>query len=90
MAGRDISVTHVALGSVRVMRTGGMLGEVVGMAAAICHKHSASPRQVYTTYFPELQELMKVGTGKQGLPNNQEYNPGAKRIKLNKNVSVDK
>jgi hypothetical protein len=90
MAGRDISVTHVALGSVRVMRTGGMLGEVVGMAAAVCHKHNASPRQVYSTYFSELQELMKVGTGKHGLPNNQEYNPGAKRIKLNKNVSVDK
>ena len=29
MAGRNISVTHAALGSVRVMRTGGMMGEVV-------------------------------------------------------------
>ena len=28
MAGRNISVTHVALGTVRVMRTGGMMGEV--------------------------------------------------------------
>lgn len=32
MAGRNISVTHVALGTVRVMRTTGMMGEVVGMA----------------------------------------------------------
>lgn len=36
MAGRNISVTHVALGTVRVMRTTGMMGEVVGMAASLC------------------------------------------------------
>ena len=30
MAGRDISVTHVALGTVRVQRTCGMMGEVGG------------------------------------------------------------
>jgi hypothetical protein len=35
MAGRDISVSHIALGSVRVMRTCGMMGEVVGMAASV-------------------------------------------------------
>jgi len=36
MAGRDISATHAALGSIRVMRTGGMMGEVVGIAAFLC------------------------------------------------------
>ncbi|MGA1130584.1 MAG: FAD-dependent oxidoreductase, partial [Chthoniobacterales bacterium] len=35
MAGRCISVTHEALGTVRVMKTCGMMGEIVGMAAAI-------------------------------------------------------
>ncbi len=34
MAGRDISTTREALGAVRVMRTTGMMGEVVGMAVA--------------------------------------------------------
>lgn len=38
MAGRNISVTHVALGTVRVMRTTGILGEVVGMAASLCKR----------------------------------------------------
>ncbi len=33
MAGRCISVTHEALGTVRVMKTCGMMGEVVGKAA---------------------------------------------------------
>ena len=34
MAGRCISVTHDALGTVRVMRTCGMMGEVIGRASA--------------------------------------------------------
>lgn len=61
MAGRNISVTHITLGTVRVMRTGGMMGEVVGMAAAICRKHDSLPRSVYANYLPELIELMKAG-----------------------------
>ena len=64
MAGRDISVTHVALGTVRVMRTGGMMGEVVGMAASLCKKHGATPRGVYTDYLDELKQLMTRGVGK--------------------------
>ena len=61
MAGRDISVTHAALGTIRVMRTGGMMGEVVGMAASICKGHRTSPRGVYKTYLNELKDLMKAG-----------------------------
>lgn len=76
MAGRNISVTHVALGTVRVMRTTGMMGEVVGMAASICKKYQVNPRGVYQYHLPELKELMKEGVGQKGLPNNQRYNEG--------------
>ena len=76
MAGRNISVTHVALGSVRVMRTTGMMGEVVGMAAAVCRANRAYPRQVYTHFLPQLQALMVRGVGDASLPNNQTYNEG--------------
>ena len=76
MAGRNISVTHVALGSVRVMRTTGMMGEVVGMAAAVCRANRAYPRQVYTHFLPQLQALMERGVGDARLPNNQTYNEG--------------
>ena len=76
MAGRNISVTHVALGTVRVMRTTGMMGEVVGMAAKICKEHRVLPRKVYQSYLAELKSLMKEGAGKRGLPNNQQYNMG--------------
>ena len=61
MAGRNISVTHVALGTIRVMRTGGMMGEVVGMAASICKKHKCLPRDVYSDYLDELKTLMTEG-----------------------------
>jgi len=63
MAGRDISVTHVALGTIRVMRTGGMMGEVVGMAASLCKKHDTAPRGVYSYHLEELQALMQAGIG---------------------------
>jgi len=76
MAGRDISVTHIALGTVRVQRTTGMMGEVVGMAALICRKYDVLPRAVYNTYFTELKELMSKGTGRADLPPSQDYNLG--------------
>ena len=76
MAGRNISVTHVALGTVRVMRTTGMMGEVVGMAASLCKKYGVDPRKVYQSYLEELKVLMKEGVNKKGLPNNQRYNEG--------------
>ena len=61
MAGRCISVTHVALGTIRVMRTGGMMGEVVGMAASLCKEHGTTPRGVYEKYLDELKSLMEKG-----------------------------
>lgn len=82
MAGRNISVTHVALGTVRVMRTTGMMGEVVGMAASLCNKHNASPREVYQKHLAELKTMMKAGAGKDAatLPDNQNFNRAKKLL----------
>ena len=77
MAGRNISVTHVALGSVRVMRTTGMMGEVVGMAASLCRKYETSPRGVYQRHLDELRSLMREGVGRKDVPDNQRFNQGA-------------
>lgn len=68
MAGRDISVSHDGLGPVRVMRTCGMMGEIVGMAASICEEHNCQPREVYTQYLHELNKLMSQGAGKKTVP----------------------
>ena len=76
MAGRNISVTHVALGTVRVMRTTGMMGEVVGMAASVAARHQGSPRDVYENHLDELRSLIETGVGKPGSYPNQNYNEG--------------
>lgn len=59
MAGRQISVTHEALGTVRVMRTIGMMGEVVGKAAYLAVRHGTDARGVYTNHLPELTNLVE-------------------------------
>lgn len=64
MAGRNISVTHVALGTVRVQRTTGMMGEVLGMASALCKQHATTPRGVYEKHLDELKTLMQRGVGR--------------------------
>jgi hypothetical protein len=70
MAGRNISVTDQALGTVRVMKTIGMMGEVVGKAASIAVKHGVTPRDVYTLYWSELDALLKLpGRARRGADN---------------------
>ena len=63
MAGRNISVSRVALGTIRVMRTTGMMGEVVGMAASICREQNTTPRGVFENHLGKLQALMEKGVG---------------------------
>ncbi|WP_338872616.1 FAD-dependent oxidoreductase [Spirosoma sp. SC4-14] len=59
MAGRNISTTHVAFGSTRVMRTCGMMGEVVGFASYVAKKYNTSPRGVYQDHLPEFMAIIK-------------------------------
>jgi len=63
LAGRDISVTHEALGTVRVMRTTGMMGEIVGMAAALCRRYNCSPREAYADHLAGLKAMWQTGVG---------------------------
>ena len=76
MAGRNISVTHVALGTVRVMRTTGMMGEVVGMAASVAVNNKTTPRGVYQDHLDELKSIMDTGVGKYDVEDAQNYNRG--------------
>ncbi len=54
-AGRNISVTHSALSSTRVMATCGTLGQAVGTACGIAVRNHCSPRQVGERFIGELQ-----------------------------------
>lgn len=48
MAGRNISATHVALGTTRVMATCAVIGEAAGAAAALAIQQRLTPRALVT------------------------------------------
>ncbi|WP_256758820.1 FAD-dependent oxidoreductase [Cohnella sp. WQ 127256] len=58
MAGRDISATHVAFGTTRVMATCAVVGEAAGTAAALSVEKDVSPRELYRSYLRELQQTL--------------------------------
>ncbi len=61
-AGRNISVTHSAMSSTRVMATCALLGEAVGTAANIAREFSTTPNGVYEAHIKLLQQrLMENG-----------------------------
>ncbi len=57
-AGRNISCTHAAMSSSRVMATCAICGQAVGTAAAIATAHGLSPRQVGAR-IRELQQMLQ-------------------------------
>jgi len=57
-AGRNISVTHAALSSTRVMATCSVIGQAVGTAAAIAVRDGLTPREVGQQRIPELQQQL--------------------------------
>jgi hypothetical protein len=60
-AGRNISATHAAMSSTRVMATCSTLGQAVGTAAAIAAKNNLSPRGIYESKINELKETLMDG-----------------------------
>jgi hypothetical protein len=64
MAGRNASSTHVAFAWFRLQRTTAMMGELVGLAAAVCVRKRSTPRGVYQNHLAELQAQAKTGAGK--------------------------
>lgn len=57
-AGRNISATHAALSSTRVMGTCSILGQAVGTAAALAAREGLTPRGVYEQRVAELQATL--------------------------------
>jgi hypothetical protein len=60
MAGRNISATHVAFTSTRVMATCAVEGQAVGTAAALCARHQIRPRDLAgdKARLKELQQML--------------------------------
>lgn len=57
-AGRNISMTHMAMSSVRVMATCALLGEAVGKAVSLAVHSACSPHDVYLYHLDDLQRLL--------------------------------
>lgn len=57
-AGRNISASHIAFATVRVMATCGVMGQAVGTAAALMSKYKMSARQLADEKIGELQDIL--------------------------------
>lgn len=57
-AGRNISVTHVALSSTRVMATCALLGQAVGALNALAIKYESSPEIIASEKYSEVQNIL--------------------------------
>lgn len=57
-AGRNISMTHMAMSSIRVMATCALLGQAVGTAAVLGAKYNLTPNGVYREKIDELQQIL--------------------------------
>ncbi len=58
MAGRNVSVTHAALGTVRVMGTTAVMGQAAGTAAAIAIRDGIHVREVPEKNIREVQQTL--------------------------------
>lgn len=63
MAGKHISVTHVAGSSTKLMGNGAQHGVAVAAAAFLCNKHNTTPRGLYDERLSELRGLVDALTG---------------------------
>lgn len=68
LAGRIISVSHVAFGATRVMATSAYIAQVIGSAAALCKQLNKNPAALYhDKHISSLQQLLMQND--QFLPN---------------------
>ena len=63
MAGKHISVTHVAGSVCKFMGNGAQHAIATAAAASLAVKYGASPRQVHDHHIAELQELVAEARG---------------------------
>lgn len=63
MAGKHISVTHVAGSAVKLMGNGAQHGVAVAAAAFLCNEHDTNPRGLLDNHMDKLRGLVDALTG---------------------------
>ncbi|MGO3806930.1 MAG: FAD-dependent oxidoreductase [Sphingobacterium sp.] len=91
MAGRNISVTHAALSTTRVMATCATLGQAIGTAVAYCVKQGLTPRSLAANK-SKLQEYQQLLLRQdQAILNikNEDKNDLARQAKVTASSALD-
>ena len=58
MPGRNISASHVAMGTTRVMATCAVCAQATATAAVLCCKYNKNPNEIGSEHIEELQQLL--------------------------------
>lgn len=81
-AGRNISVSHVALSSTRVMATCALLGQAAGTAASVALEKGIAPKEAVLEHYKTVQKLL-MDDGAFLLHTRREPSELTKQAKLN-------
>ncbi len=82
IAGRLISVSHVAFGATRVMATCAYIGQSIGMAAVLCKNEGLLPREILNHgHIEDLQQKLSL---------NGQYIPGVSIVDLSDLIAKSK
>ena len=80
-AGRNVSASHVAFGTTRVMATCAVMGEAAGTAAALCAAKGVSPQLIHSQHLEELQQtLLRQDASVIGLRNEDRQDLAPKAV----------
>ncbi len=91
MAGRNISASHVAFTSTRVMATCGVIGQAVGTAAAVCAAKGIVPRELVREpkLVSRLQQMLLRDDQTLRGPVNQDPDDLARNAQVTASSSVE-
>lgn len=74
LAGRNISASHIAFASTRIMATCASIGQAVGTAAALGVHQGLAPQQIVAQHIPMLQQqLLADGVFLANIPNTDPH-----------------
>jgi hypothetical protein len=72
-AGRPIGASYIAFASTRVLPTGAIVGQGVGVAASLCKKYKCDPKTVAASHSDEMQQmLLRQGASIPGIENTDD------------------
>lgn len=89
-AGRNVSASHVAFGSIRIMATCAVMGEAAGTAAAFALQHQVVPHDIYTTHLQAYQQLLLRHDGSVLGVRNQDEHDLARRAVIKASNTLKK